>query len=319
MSYVTGSHAAKVGLTLLYGAYRTEMPSFLGNVNYTTVNGVPNQVVYLGNPIQSDNRIRPNLGLYAQDQWTLRRLTINAGGRFDYFRSDYPDQNVAPTQFVPVARSFPAREAVNWKDFSPRLGVSYDLFGNWQDRDQGEPEPFRAPGGDDSCERRQPDQQQQQRHAPMDRSNNDYIVQGDPYNTATNDELGPSTNLNFGRPVLAAQYDPEWATGFGVRPYQWESSAGIQHELMPRVSVSSAYFRRIYGNFAVIDNTAVAPSDYSPYCVTTPVDSRLPGGGGQPLCGLFDLNPPQVRAARVHVGRRPAITAARTNAGTGLT
>jgi hypothetical protein len=33
----------------------------------------------------------------------------------------------------------------------------------------------------------------------------------------------------------------------------------------------------------------VSPSDYDPYCVTAPVDSRLPGGGGQQICGLNDL------------------------------
>jgi hypothetical protein len=64
---------------------------------------------------------------------------------------------------------------------------------------------------------------------------------------------------------------------------------GIQHELMPRLSVNAAYFRRTFGNFAVTDNQAVSASDYSPYCVTVPVDPRLPRSG-QPLCGLFDLN-----------------------------
>ena len=32
-------------------------------------------------------------------------------------------------------------------------------------------------------------------------------------------------------------------------------------------------------------------ADYSPYCVTAPVDARLPGGGGNQLCGYFDINP----------------------------
>jgi hypothetical protein len=31
--------------------------------------------------------------------------------------------------------------------------------------------------------------------------------------------------------------------------------------------------------------------DYSPYCLSLPADARLPGGGGNPLCGLFDLKP----------------------------
>src|SRR5262249_15859151 len=93
------------------------------------------------------------------------------------------------------------------------------------------------------------------------------------------------------KPVISVRYDPAWASGFRKRPYNWEFSTGVQHELMPGLSVAASYFRRIYGNFAVTDNIAVQPTDYSPYCVTTPLDPRLPGGGGQTLCGLFDLNP----------------------------
>jgi hypothetical protein len=37
------------------------------------------------------------------------------------------------------------------------------------------------------------------------------------------------------------------------------------------------------------DNLAVSGADYDPYCVTGPADSRLPGGGGEMICGLFDL------------------------------
>jgi hypothetical protein len=35
-------------------------------------------------------------------------------------------------------------------------------------------------------------------------SNGDYVVQGDPFNLAANGELGPSSNLNFGRPIASA-------------------------------------------------------------------------------------------------------------------
>jgi hypothetical protein len=40
----------------------------------------------------------------------------------------------------------------------------------------------------------------------------------------------------------------------------------------------------------VTDNLSITPADYSPYCVTAPVDSRLPEGGGYDVCGLYDAN-----------------------------
>ena len=41
----------------------------------------------------------------------------------------------------------------------------------------------------------------------------------------------------------------------------------------------------------MLDNTLVAPTDYSQYCVTAPTDPRLGSVSGQQLCGLYDLNP----------------------------
>ena len=50
--------------------------------------------------------------------------------RFDYFNGQVDAQDLAATQFVP-ARSFGAvKDVPRWTDVDPRLGLSYDLFGN---------------------------------------------------------------------------------------------------------------------------------------------------------------------------------------------
>src|SRR5262249_894134 len=33
------------------------------------------------------------------------------------------------------------------------------------------------------------------------------------------------------------------------------------------------------------------PADFDPYCVTLPVDARFPNGGGNTLCGLYNVKP----------------------------
>src|SRR5205823_779840 len=92
-------------------------------------------------------------------------------------------------------------------------------------------------------------------------------------------------------PAPLATYDPAVLTGWNIRPYNWEFSAGVQQEVVRRVSVDVSYYRRIYGNFFVSNNLAVAASDYTGFNVVAPsTDSRLPVSG-QTITGIFDVNP----------------------------
>ena len=45
--------------------------------------------------------------------------------------------------------------------------------------------------------------------------------------------------------------------GWGKRNWDWQFSAGVQHELVPRVSVDVSYSRRRWGNFFVTQNRAL--------------------------------------------------------------
>ncbi|NHN23187.1 hypothetical protein, partial [Bacillus amyloliquefaciens] len=44
-------------------------------------------------------------------------------------------------------------------------------------------------------------------------------------------------------------------------------------------------------NYYATDNLAVTPRDFDPFCITLPVDARLPSGGGNQVCGFTDVTP----------------------------
>ena len=271
MSYVSGAHAFKVGVQYQRQLGDDTDRSIAGaGVSYRTLNGVPNQAIYDTRPYAWKQTLEP-LALYAQDQWTLRRWTINAGLRYDQFKSSYPASHVDPTRWLPVARDYPGADVLNWKDLSPRLGFSWDLFGNGKTAVKATLSRYVQQEGRIQTNAVHPVIAATNTVArTWTDGNGDFVVQGDPLNPAVNGELGQSPNVAFGKPITTLTFDPDWASGYGVRPYNWETSVGVQHELVPRVSVNAVYFRRTYGNFIVTDNVLVSPNDYDPYCITAP-------------------------------------------------
>jgi hypothetical protein len=107
-----------------------------------------------------------------------------------------------------------------------------------------------------------------------------------------NGECGAISNTNFGRVnANATQYADEAIHGWGRRDYLWDLSTEVQQQLGAGVSLNAGYYRNWYDNFLVTDNGEVAAADYNPFCITAPSDSRLPGGGGYSVCGLYDISP----------------------------
>ena len=68
---------------------------------------------------------------YAQDRWTINRLSLQGGLRFEHLSDYFPEQRMGPNRFLPTAVIFPAEDGpLNQKDLMPRFGASYDVFGN---------------------------------------------------------------------------------------------------------------------------------------------------------------------------------------------
>jgi hypothetical protein len=285
VSYVTGSHAFKTGASFRH-ATAEQFYEVYQDITYTTLNYRPISVSYQATPYYPKAN-ETLFGLFAQDQWTISRLTVNAGLRYDYYKQGYPDIHLPATRYVALARDFPAADLVRWKNLSPRLGVAYNVFGNGKTALKASLSRYNVQALFLN------DQNPARANVTMTRQwtdpNGDFIVQGDPFNPDLNGELGASQNRNFGKLIIPNNFDPSYAFGYGVRPFNWEASASVQHEILPRVSATASFFRRWYGNFQVTDNILVGPGDYSPYSVTVPNDSRLPNGGAI-ISGLFDLN-----------------------------
>lgn len=306
LSYVTGSHAFKVGYTLLSQGATWKQFQGPGDVAYTLLAGRPNSVTYYATPFEYVQKVNPNIGVFVQDQWTRQRLTLNLGLRMDHLETGYGAVDLPATRWM-GPREFSSGDVLNWTDLSPRLSAAYDLFGNGKTALKGSVSRYVLQQGIDFTSAVNPVLASNNTTTRVwTDNNNDFTVQGDPLNPAANAELGVSSNRNFGRTVFTTRYDPRLTEGFQVRPYNWEVSAGVQHELMPLVSISAMYYRRWFGNFNATENQAYAASDYTPYCIAAPRDQRLPGGGGNPICGLFDIDPARVPVGAVNNVGNPA-------------
>jgi hypothetical protein len=291
LSYVTGSHAAKAGLQYHNaGQWWSEVAN--GSVAYLFRNGLPSSLAQYANPTRYENSVPANFGLFVQDQWTIRRLTLTGGLRYDQFKMVGKPEHLDAGFWVP-ARDFPGTTLVRWKDLSPRMAAAYDVFGDGKTAVKASFGRFvfaqavsRSGIGANNAVLRSV--------LSVTRTWNDANRSLSPdcdlVNPLANGECGQISNLNFGRDnPNATAWDPELLDG--LRQYSWETTAVVQRQLTRGVSVSLGYYHRTYTNFTANDNQLVTPADFNQYCITAPVDPRLPGGGGNRICGLYDVSP----------------------------
>ena len=261
LSYVTGSHNFKTGIQLEQSIQNLSQ-EVNHNVNYRFNNRIPNQITQYATPWLRKNRNR-DMGIYAQDQWAIRRLTLNYGLRFDYFYGWIPAQHVdaTPNGWVP-ARDFAEVEGhavVEGPESAGRRRVR--PLRRRPDGAQGHDGPLRGQDHDRDHAKQQPD--------------HDLDQQRDPGVERHQWRLHPG--LRPGEPgrerrvrrrcrirISAGSTSPPSMTttccaGSACAATTGTSRPSCSASSATGISVNVGYYRNWYGNFTVNKNTMTTP------------------------------------------------------------
>jgi hypothetical protein len=302
-SYITGSHAFKTGVTLQWG---TNSRTFSSNAQVNTLvtnaglfglpasatNPIPCTtlpcpiaIAVTNGPTTLEQKVNRDIGLFAQDTWSINRLTLNLGARYDVFNASVPAQSAAAGNWI-QARNFPEIPNVpDWNDWSVRLAGAYDVFGTGKTAIKVNASKYIAAAAAGFAQTFNPMNYSTQTRAWIDIDGNKSVLDA-AGNIQFNEVIGGTSN--FGQ--ITNRPDPNLERG-----YNWEYSGSVQHEVIDRVSVNAGYYRRNFSNIEVLDHQNLAHSDWTTFGVTTPTDPRLPLSG-QPIT-MYTLNPGAVGRA----------------------
>jgi hypothetical protein len=277
--YVTGSHQIKFGIQDSWGpAYQK---TFLnGDLYATEATGVPTSVSVWDTPVYNKPHLNADLGLYLMDTWKIKRLTITAGIRWDYLSNQIDAESAPAGRFVP-ARSFSAITCSTYKgiscfkDWAPRLGLVYDLFGNHKTALKAGVGKYETPLVSNNLQAFNPMFVTSQTRA--------WINTGGctgPACFPTDNQIGPAPAGGFGT-LTPRSIDPNYH-----REYNMQYSVGVQQEIRNGLTLNFNWVRRDDYQQEMIQNLSVPSSAWSPFSIANPLD-------GTPIT-MYNLNPSSV-------------------------
>ena len=254
---VGGEHLIKAGVQwarLYYGSdYSVKGDHW---VEYN--NGVPLRVRQYNTPVFSEN-IANVTGFFLQDSWSMNRLTLNIGARWDRYVGKLPDQERGENRFIGAA-SFPGREVINQSRGVWRMGASYDVTGSGRTALKASYSRYALQVGIDRVTSVNP-VSNGNRTCPWSDPNGDGRFQESEVNVAQCSSFSGGATTNFAP---------------GVRwPYSDEVTAGVETQLAGAVRVGAMFYYRTNRDQHGNRNTAVPTSAYTPFTVTVP---NGPGG-----------------------------------------
>ncbi len=353
-TYVTGSHQIKAGAEFSNG--RNDPLSLIlngdGVSNFT--NGIPVSFTAYNSPFAQHTHLDGDLGLFLMDTWHFKRLAVTAGIRFEYLAADVDPENAPAGRFAPartVARidCSTVKGMGCWKDWTPRIGVVYDVFGNHKTAIKAGFGKYNSQYSSGFTTTFNPLATQTESVTWNTNTNpalgpvlnpsipgqnctpvtiagviapnpgcypvGGFAPQGTPASAILPGHLGPSSNPTFGA-VLGATtgvgLDPNWH-----RDYNYQYNAGVQQELRRGVTLNVAWYRRSsYQQPFLVNENGVAPSAWTPFSMVNPLNGTpitvfnlTSALTALPAAGLLETNAPQSLTRNVYTGYETSVVA----------
>ena len=257
MAYVTGSHNVKAGVQVRTG-WSEELFETRGDIVQIVSNGVPQSVRIVNNP-SGHNESGMNMALYVQDSWTLGRVTLNPGVRFERFTMSIPAQSAGAGTWVP-ARDFAAQDnIVNWNTVSPRFGFAWDLFGDGRTAVKGGLSRYDRLAGVTIVQ-------------PLNGRN--IAFQTCPWSDANANLRAELSEIARDRCTGSLQPSLGFVDEGLKRPHQWEYTVMMQRQVGDRTSVMVGYYGRRFWNLYTTVNDAVPSTAYTPVTIVNPLTNE---------------------------------------------
>jgi hypothetical protein len=284
-SYVTGAHTIKLGVQDSWGRDGNTLRQNADLVQVYS-NGAPFQVILEGtaNPRTLwTEHLNSNLGIYAQDQWTLKRLTLNYALRYEYVNEQVDGQPNQVGRFANIP-AFGDIKMPTWKSWSPRASAIYDVTGDGKTAVRFGFNRFQSAATTTFAGLYDPANALQvvQTGVTWNDKNKDNIAQGNKGCSFTTDatcEINfAQVPANFGVLALSSP-DPNV-----TRPYADAYNVGVTREVFRGVSLSFDWYRS-YGKNLLERNNILRPGTYNgngtvtnasyrPVTVFSPIDGH---------------------------------------------
>lgn len=255
--FVGGRHELRFGVD---NAYTPETQTTTRNSDLVlTYRSIPQgnspagsaQVQFFNSPIVSKRAVMAT-SVYAQDSYSIERLTLVGGIRWERVEGFVPAQSNPASQWFPegtvlppvnirgVARTYTVRRSFEeirniplWKTAGPRFSAAYDLFGTGRTALKFSAARYYDQIGTGTPANVNPNQTISQTYAWND-LNRDLVYQAG--------ERGALASTAVPAGAILA---PSELTGSDFRrPYRNEWTASVDHELVPNLAVSATFIKR---------------------------------------------------------------------------